>query len=443
MPEGPELHIASRFVNIVCRDRIFTGKVIRSAVSKSEEVPFSAEAYTITAASRGKEMQLILSRHDDACTSGKSDAKKAKTSLLESLKILFRFGMSGKFQFTSEDELHKHSHLRFFTADKPPMVLSFVDVRRFGRWEVDADWSPQRGPDPMFEYQSFRKNVVNNLTKSVFDKPICEVLLDQKFFNGIGNYLRAEILYRAGIPPFSKARTALEGLPEIPPDTKVKDKMDLLHLCHIVPLEVINLKGSTGFNPDGRALDYEVFEKWLQCYYQPNMTNLVDSHGRTIWFKGPAGPMVPKGAKTRGVKNSKKRKSDSKADEPAEEVNTKKAKVPKSKKKKVAKSEENTVKEVDMKSNGRLTRRRLAQTVEKAAAATNNTVTTKQRHKATRAKPKSISKTPAKKAVAAKKVRGRRESTSSSTVKVNNTTTPREKKVKQGSNVKRRSTRRK
>jgi formamidopyrimidine-DNA glycosylase len=32
-----------------------------------------------------------------------------------------------------------------------------------------------------------------------FDSPICEVLLDQQYFNGIGNYLRAEILGRAGI----------------------------------------------------------------------------------------------------------------------------------------------------------------------------------------------------------------------------------------------------
>lgn len=32
-----------------------------------------------------------------------------------------------------------------------------------------------------------------------FDSPICEVLLDQRYFNGIGNYLRAEILGRAGI----------------------------------------------------------------------------------------------------------------------------------------------------------------------------------------------------------------------------------------------------
>ena len=44
--------------------------------------------------------------------------------------IVFQFGMSGQFLFTAESDLHKHSHLMFFTDEKEPMVLSYVDVRR-------------------------------------------------------------------------------------------------------------------------------------------------------------------------------------------------------------------------------------------------------------------------------------------------------------------------
>lgn len=40
--------------------------------------------------------------------------------------------------------------------------------------------------------------MLKNLDDRAFDKPICEALLNQKYFNGIGNYLRAEILFRYG-----------------------------------------------------------------------------------------------------------------------------------------------------------------------------------------------------------------------------------------------------
>lgn len=49
----------------------------------------------------------------------------------------------------------------------------------------------------MYRLCSSRENVLRNLADKAFDRPICEALLDQRFFNGIGNYLRAEILYRS------------------------------------------------------------------------------------------------------------------------------------------------------------------------------------------------------------------------------------------------------
>lgn len=36
--------------------------------------------------------------------------------------------------------------------------------------------------------------------------------MEQLFFNGIGNYLRAEILFRAGIDPFLPAREVLQAI---------------------------------------------------------------------------------------------------------------------------------------------------------------------------------------------------------------------------------------
>jgi hypothetical protein len=66
------------------------------------------------------------------------------------------------YQLCAAGELDKHAHLQFYTADKRH-VLSFVDYRRFGRWEEGADWGRDRGPDPVYEHDAFRLNVLNSL----------------------------------------------------------------------------------------------------------------------------------------------------------------------------------------------------------------------------------------------------------------------------------------
>lgn len=35
----------------------------------------------------------------------------------------------------------------------------------------------------------------------------------------------------------------------------------------------------------GKDYNYSVFEEWLQCYQQPDMVNMIDHDGRTIWFE--------------------------------------------------------------------------------------------------------------------------------------------------------------
>lgn len=152
MPEGPELHMASIYVNKMCSGVIFTGAVIKSEVSKSSDVPFTCEAYRITATSRGKEVKLTL-------TPVKSDepTRRQKAGQADQpMDIVFRFGMSGFFKFTTEDELPKHAHLRFYSSEKPCRVLSFVDARRFGSWHPDGVWQPSRGPCVLTEYKGFR-----------------------------------------------------------------------------------------------------------------------------------------------------------------------------------------------------------------------------------------------------------------------------------------------
>ena len=300
MPEGPEIHMAARFINRVSALHSFTGKVVKSEVStKNPDVDFEALSYTISAEARGKELKVYL-----------EDNKKKSNCA----RVLFRFGMSGCFQLTPASDLPKHAHLRFFTPAKVGLALSFVDYRRFGRWEVEGEWGVDRGPDPINEYAAFRDNILANLEKPEFKKPICQVMLNQKYFNGVGNYLRAEVLFRLAVPPFSPAHEVL--VPLVEQTVKKEEGPDLLQLCNQLMREVLDLPdylnddlSQEGSSRKGDDEDtYAPFSAWLQCYSKEGMKNLRDNNGRTIWFQGPAGSLAPKGDKVKQVAMKKKYK---------------------------------------------------------------------------------------------------------------------------------------
>lgn len=155
MPEGPELNLSSQFINFISKGRLFAGKVRKNPIHKCAEVKWNEPRYTVAAVSRGKELKVFLQTHREE----KDEKKGAKSRVKDEgkrLHIVFNFGMSGHFEFTSVKELPKHAHLSFFTNTQPAMALSFVDPRRFGKWQVDTDWSPNRGPCVMSEYPQFR-----------------------------------------------------------------------------------------------------------------------------------------------------------------------------------------------------------------------------------------------------------------------------------------------
>ncbi|KAF5902550.1 endonuclease 8-like 1 isoform X1 [Clarias magur] len=87
---------------------------------------------------------------------------------------------------------------------------------------------------------------------------------------------------------------------------KKTESPDLLSLCHTVPLEVINL-GGKGYDP--AKGDFTEFVSWLQCYNVDGMNSVRDHNGRTIWFQGHSGPMVPKASKSPKTKRKIKKEN--------------------------------------------------------------------------------------------------------------------------------------
>jgi endonuclease VIII-like 1 len=148
-----------------------------------------------------------------------------------------------------------------------------------GGWKVGS-WGADRGPDPITEHAKFAKNVLKNLSKKPFEGEICELLLDQKYFNGmcpcfthlfssiylrantlvaslvlgIGNYLRAEVMYRAGISPFSVAHDVFKNTSRNLDFNSVNEASDkgliVLYLCKKIPEEVIE-QGRFSPSPSG------------------------------------------------------------------------------------------------------------------------------------------------------------------------------------------------
>jgi endonuclease VIII-like 1 len=256
MPELAEVKLTADYVNRMVTEKTFFE--VRKNPSHKGKLFDHPESFKISAVSRGKEFKLLLEH------SGGTE------------HLLMTMGMSGYFKVTPTGEEIKHSHLMFDAEDGT--TLSFVDVRRFGKWSFN-DWNKDRGPDPVQEYNVFVNHIMTNLLKRDFDKPLHEVLMNQKYFNGIGNYLRAEIVYRLDINPFQPARDVILS-------PKVKE---LFELCRDIPNQAYLLGGGnlyTWETPQELEMHTSIgsWADWMKCYGNKEMCSEMDNIGRRFWF---------------------------------------------------------------------------------------------------------------------------------------------------------------
>lgn len=296
MPEGPEIHGMADVINAHAARRRFD-KCTKSLVNKCKKVRAPVGGFTMSAVSRGKELMITL--------------KPFSHTSAKPVFILCNMGMTGFFEVAAgRKSRHPHAHLSFHATDGT--VLSFVDVRRFGTWRSLSrpEWPADRGPDPVTDHDAFRRGVINAVSSKPHlfaRKPICQVLHDQSIFNGIGNYLRAEVLFRAGVPPFAPAKDVLAKLPV----SQVEGPPDLLTLCRNVPKEVIDMhlskyQGGPAASTTDTTGEHGRWEKWLRVYSHDDASWAVDQEGRRIWFRGPPGKLYAKFAqKSSLIKKSK------------------------------------------------------------------------------------------------------------------------------------------
>jgi len=146
-----------------------------------------------------------------------------------------------------------------------------------------CQYEDDNGPDPVLQPQNFWKHLNTQMTQhpQFLDKPICELMYNQKLFNGIGNYLRSEILHNVGIPPFTSTKTVF---------TNRNLWRRLLRACRTIPMLVIK-QISSQFKWYDDKEHQEWMKSFLQVYGKSNVNVARDSTNKKIWFSGEAGEL--------------------------------------------------------------------------------------------------------------------------------------------------------
>ena len=168
-------------------------------------------------------------------------------------------GMSGSWKH----EKTKHAHLEMITDNG---IVYFTDPRNFGTLKVIIDNNELQNKLASLGYDvlddnehsvKFNIEIFNKIISKKASMNITKFLMEQKYLCGIGNYLKAEILYESKISP----HRTLESLSE--------DERELLFKYIIeIPRKSYNSRGSslltyTDMNGDtgSNQFTFKVYQK--------------------------------------------------------------------------------------------------------------------------------------------------------------------------------------
>jgi endonuclease VIII-like 1 len=252
MPELAELKIMVDYINQNVKDKVFN-KSFHVLKGNNPEQFQLLDEFKVDAESFGKEIKLKLFNKS------------------ESHSISVFMGMSGNWKWVSTKKWNDTKYIRMRLDSTDGFSLILYGSYMGPKYKIGGFTGIKRGVDPTKEFDTFKKNVLENIHKPVFKKPICEVLLNQEYFNGIGNYLRSTILYYLDCNPFLPANEIIKEFPKI------------LDMCKDIPIKAYQLNGgqlADWKNPFDT--DYEEFQKWV--FYKKGLS-CKDKSGRTFWFE--------------------------------------------------------------------------------------------------------------------------------------------------------------
>lgn len=187
MPEGPEVRIHAEQLH-----KILVGKYLIE-IGYDERSRYRNNPLTnIEKLEYPYEFKRVFSK-----------GKKIVFELSNEIYLISSLGLEGHWQY--EHEKHSNLWLSFSDDEDEVYTIYFDDSRHFGTLEIvlskkDLDKRlSDIGPDILSEevgYELFSKRI-----RKGNNKQICQVLMDQSYVSGIGNYLKSEILYKSKIRP--------------------------------------------------------------------------------------------------------------------------------------------------------------------------------------------------------------------------------------------------
>ena len=182
MPEGPEVKIASDYFNDFFKN--------------SQKIKF--EILTDYYHNKYKDVFDTINKNIDCCKETYTIGKNIFIDLNNKSKFNFHLGMTGGWNKT----LIKHCHFRVFNEKKE---LFFKDVRKFGKMKIISQAIFEEKFNPTYDLMHKSYNIHKHLnflnSKINIKKSICSVIMDQKYFPGVGNYIKSESLYESKLHP--------------------------------------------------------------------------------------------------------------------------------------------------------------------------------------------------------------------------------------------------
>lgn len=184
MPEGPECHVLTDSL----RELIDGKKLVDFNVLRGR---YNETGITNSANLKGHHVKKVECKGKLICI------------YIGHYCLFITLGMTGTFTTIQDNHCQ-------VSMDFDEITIYYRDPRHMGTLRVARNMDEinnilhSRGPDLLTQDIGIKEFA--NILRRVNNKNICIVLMDQKYVSGIGNYLKAEILYRCKISPWKNVK---------------------------------------------------------------------------------------------------------------------------------------------------------------------------------------------------------------------------------------------